>query len=134
MASPYDKWRISVHIAPYVPGQQSCLSMPKKAYGHSFRQKRVFHFLPFAFLPSDNDVFSCRIVHKYRSRFSFFEAFGFDLASIDQRAGEPVGQIGAKFFHHVQREAWPARPVAVQKSHCRIKPAGFQSASYVMSQ
>ena len=88
----------------------------------------------FPVLPCKQYFLAQVVCHEYGTGFGFPELFRPDLSPVDQGADESVHEIGSEFFHHVQRQSRPARPVTVQKTDGRVQSGGFERATDVMGQ
>ena len=89
-------------------------------------------FFLFPFLPCGNHILTGCVVHHNCTRFRFAKALCLHLPPVDKRTCQPVGKIGAEFFHNIKRQTWSAGPVAVQKPCGRVKAATFESASHIV--
>ena len=57
-----------------------------------------------------------------------------DLAAIEQRQRQPVRQHRPQFLHQIERQAWPARPVAMQEADGRIETDALGGAAAIVGQ
>ena len=121
MLFPKKGW-IGIKIAAQMAGKEQGLAVGNQAQVDFFIEEGMAEFLAFAFLPGDEDGFSCVGIHLDGTGFGDAKARGGHLASVDERQRKAVGEGGAKFFHKIEGEAFSPRAVAVEKPGARIKP------------
>ena len=108
--------------------------MPEQACGHAFVQKRMQHLFAFALLVGHQNFLAGFFLQEDRSGRGLLKILRPDLTSVDQRQRQSVRQNRAEFFHHIQSETRPARPVPMQKAHRGIKADAFNGPAQVRRQ
>lgn len=85
-------------------------------------------------LPRGDDGLARRFFQEDSASLLLEEIFALHLSSIDKRKGETVGDGRAQFFHEIERETGPARPVGMEKSNRRIEADTLEGGFYIVAQ
>src|SRR5437016_5933731 len=108
--------------------------MPEEPERRALADERMSALIALALLPCCDNGPPRGVVHHDPTAVELAEPLGAQLSTVYQGKGQPVGEDGAKFLHQIEREARPARAVAVEITDLGVEPLGFQRAADVMRQ
>ena len=114
--------------------EKKSLSVQQQTDGDFLTEKRMLDLVLFSFLPGHKDLLAAVIGKEDGAGFKSAEVIETDLLAVDERQGKAVGVRCAKLLLKVEGETFPARPVAVQESDCRIEAVRGERAGGVETQ
>src|SRR5579875_2306090 len=129
--SPHEG-RIAVKVTAQMASEKLRLNVRNKPKRYEFSEKRVRKFVPLALLIGDQHGLAAGIGEQDGAVFKAAEIARRELAAVDQRKSDAVGQYRPQLFHQIKRQARPPRAVAMQKANGRIEPDTLRSGTAIV--
>ena len=129
-----DEGGIVFEVSAEVAGEEGGLREGDEAEGDGFAGVGMDNRGLFAFLPGDEGGFPGIVSEAVGVGGVDGEVFRGELAAVEERDGEAVGEEGAEFFHEVKGEGGAAGAVSVEESHIGVQTHPFQGRGAVVTQ
>lgn len=88
--------------------------MPREADWRRFVEKRMTPLDALAFLPRGNDGASGCVVHHHAAAVESTESVRPNLAAVDQRQSQSVGDDRPELLHQIKGKTGASRPIAMK--------------------
>src|SRR5580658_10782352 len=85
-------------------------------------------------LPGRDDRFAGLLFKKDSTAFLLDKILELQLAPVDERESETIGNRRAQLFHQVERETGTTRPVGMEKSNRGIEADALKRRLYIVAQ